>query len=77
MHGTVGNVLHTLVHAQPPRTLGDAKELVDQALATAAHAVRTNVSQVTGYSPGAFAFHQDMLLDVPLVADLMAIRENG
>ena len=76
MHQTVGNVLRTLVHTEPPRTLGDAKAMVDNALATASHAVRTNISQVTGYSPGALAFHRDMLLDVPLIADLMAIRDK-
>ncbi len=76
MHQTVGSVLRTLIFSHQPRTLGDAKQLVDQALATASHAVRTNVSGVTGYSPGALAFHRDMLLDVPLVADLMAIRNK-
>ena len=45
--------------------------LIDSALATSSHAVRTNISQVTGYSPGALAFHRDMLLDVPLVIDLL------
>lgn len=76
MHQTVGSVLRTLIHSHPPRTLTDAKALVDQSLATASHAIRTNVSQATGYSPGALAFHRDMLLDVPLIADLMAIRER-
>ncbi len=76
MHGTVGNMLRTKIHTHPPRTLGDAKALVDEALASASHGIRTNVSQVTGYSPGALAFHRDMLLDVPLIADLTAIREK-
>ena len=76
MHQTVANVLKTKIQAHPPRTLGDARALVDEALATASHAIRSNVSQVTGYSPGALAFHRDMFLDVPLVVDLMAIRER-
>lgn len=76
MHQTVGSVLRALVHSDPPRTLKDAQSLVDHALATAGHAVRTNISQVTGYSPGALAYHRDMLMDVPLVADLMAIRDR-
>ena len=73
---TVGNVLRTLIHADPPRTLNDSKMGIDSALATSSHAVRTNVSQVTGYSPGALAFHRDMLLDVPLVIDLLQIRNK-
>ena len=76
MHQTVADVLKTRIQSHPPRTLGDARALVDEALATASHAIRANVSQATGYSPGALAFHRDMFLDVPLVADLMAIRER-
>ena len=76
MHLTVGNVLRTLIHTQPPGTLADAKTLIDSALATASHAIRTNISQATGYSPGALAFHRDMLLDVPLVIDLLQVRDK-
>ena len=39
-------------------------------------ALRTNVYQVTGYSPGALAFHRDMLSDIPLVIDLLQIRNK-
>ena len=70
MHQTVGNVLRTLIHETQPRTLGDAKLTIDKALATASHTIRTNISQVTGHSPGALAFHRDMLLDIPLLVDL-------
>ena len=52
------------------------KILIDSALATASHAVRTNISQATGYSPGSVAFHRDMLLDVPLVINLLHIRDK-
>ena len=78
MHLTVGNVLRTLIHSEPPRTLGDAKTMIDSALATTSHALRTNVSQVTGYSPGALAFHRDMLLDrcTPLVINLLQVRDK-
>ena len=76
MHLTVGNVLRTLIHSEPPRTHGDVKTLIERALATTSHALRTNVSQVTGYSPGALAFHRDMLLDIPLIIDLQQIRNK-
>ena len=67
MHHKVGNILRTLIHTKPPGTLDDSKILIDSALTTASHAIRTNISQVTGYSPGALAFHRDILLDVPLI----------
>ena len=76
MHREINDVIRSKIHTSPPRTLGDAQALVDEQLAAASHALRTNVSQVTGYSPGALAFHRDMFLDVPLMADLLAIRER-
>ena len=76
MHLTVGNVLRTLIHSEPPRGLADAEMIIDSALATVSHVIRTNVSQVTGHSPGALAFHRDMMLDVPL-GNLRRINVKG
>ena len=50
--------------------------MIDSALATKSHALRTNVSQVTGYSPGALAFHRDMLLDMPLIIALFTTNRK-
>ena len=69
IHLTVGNVWRTLIHSEPPRTLNVAKTVIDSELAPTSHALRTNVSQVTGYSPGALAFRRDVVLDIPLVID--------
>lgn len=76
MHKSIGNDLTTFIHENPPRTLADAKVLVDRSLATASHSVRVNISQATGYSPGALAFHRDMLLDVPLLVNLLDVRDR-
>ena len=76
MHQTVGKVLRTLTCTKPPGTLNDAKQQIDKALATASHADRTNVSQVTGCSPGSLAFHRDVLLNIPLIIDLLQIRDR-
>ena len=64
MHQTIGNILRTLIDTEPPGTSVGTKILIDGALSTASHAVRPNVSRVTGYSPGTLAFHRDVLLDV-------------
>ena len=74
MHQTVGTVVRTLVNENKPRTLKHAQVIIDQALASASHAIRTNVHQGTGYAPGALAFHRDMLLNVPLLVDMLEIR---
>ena len=49
---------------------------MDNALATAQHAMRCAVSRATGVSPGALVFQRDMFLDLPLIADLALIQEK-
>ena len=49
MHQTVGNILQTLIHTEPPGTLSDVDILVDSALATASCEIRTNIQYITSY----------------------------
>ncbi len=76
MHQTVENVLRLLVHANPPNNMSRAKDIVDDALATAMHAMRTTVATTLGSAPGALAFSRDMFLNVPLIADWQAIARS-
>ena len=76
MHQTVGNVLRTLLYSNPPTTVEGAQELVDEALATAMHAMRTNVATALGSSPGSLVYNRDMFLDVPLQADWRLIQQR-
>ena len=76
MHQTVGNVLRTLLYTNPPENLDEASDLVDDALATAMHAMRTNVATALGSSPGALVFSRDMFLDIPLIADWRVIKQR-
>ena len=46
---------------------------MDDALATAMHAMRTVVATSLGSTPGALAFSRDMLPNIPLVTDWKAI----
>ena len=69
MHQTVENVLRALLYSNPPRTVANAIDLVDQALGTAMHAMRTNIHSTLKGAPGALVFGRDMFLDVPLIAD--------
>jgi hypothetical protein len=73
MHQTVENVLRLLVHANPPNNMSRAKDIVDDALATAMHAMQTTVATTLGSAPGALAFSRDMFLNVPLIADSQAL----
>jgi transposase InsO family protein len=73
MHQTVGNILRTLLHGEPV-TAQTAADIVDNALATTMHALRTSVSRSLDYqSPGEIAFGRHMLLNIPILADLQAL----
>ena len=79
MHQTVSNVLRTLVHTNPPQNMASARDIVDDALATAMHAMRTTVATTLGSAPGSLAFARDMFLNVPLIADwqfIARLREH-
>jgi hypothetical protein len=56
MHQTVNNVLRTLVLTNPPQNMTQARDKIDDALATAMHAMQTTVATTLGSTPGALAF---------------------
>ena len=51
-----------------------ASQMVDTALANTMYATRAALNGTLETSPGALLFHRDMVLDVPLIADLQLIR---
>lgn len=55
MHQTVANILRTLLHSNPPKNLTQAKDVMDDALATAMHAMRSTVATTIGSTPGTLA----------------------
>jgi hypothetical protein len=76
MHQTVGNILRTLLHQQAPYNEIHAAQLVDSALATTMHAIRASIHRTLQVTPGALVFQRDMFLDIPLLADLINIRDR-
>ena len=77
IHKTIGQVLRTVVAAKNPRSVAEGNAVIEETLATAMHACRCACSSSLGHnSPGALAFGRDMFLDIPLIADIMAIRNN-
>jgi hypothetical protein len=73
MQQTETNVLRTLVHTNPPQNMTQARNIIDDALATAMHTMQTTIANTLGSTLGALAFAQDMFLNVRLVADWQAI----
>ena len=76
MHQTVGNVLRTLLHGEPPRDITKTKDFIDEALLIATHAMQTGIHTTLGSSPGNLVFNRDMFLNIPIIADWHAITQK-
>ena len=76
LHQTVANILRTLLDQHPPRNVQEAEQILDNALSTAVHVTRCATSRSLGISPGALTFHRDMILDLPIIADLHNIQNR-
>jgi hypothetical protein len=76
MHQTVANSLRCLTYTNPPNNMAEANTMVDDCLALAMRAQRTAIHTALRLSPGAFVFQRDMLLDIPLIANMEIIRER-
>ena len=76
VHKTVGQVLRTYVELKPPRTQEEVDTMIESALATAMFATRCSAHlSLGGFSPGALVFGRDMMLDIPLIADLETLKQ--
>ncbi len=56
MNQAVINVLRTLVHTNPPQNMTQARDIINDALATAMHAMQTTVATTLWSTLGALAF---------------------
>ena len=74
VHQTIGNVLRTMIHTNPPENLLQVSDMIDNCLATAMHVTRAAASRALDFvTPGALVFQRDMFLDVPLIANIMEL----
>jgi hypothetical protein len=69
-------MLHILLSQNPPANVANIGKLVDTAIATSFHAARSTIHCTLGVSPGGLVFHQDMLLDIPLLTNFQLIRDQ-
>ncbi|KAG7358150.1 hypothetical protein IV203_014737 [Nitzschia inconspicua] len=76
-HQSVGLILSVITPEENPRSFEDGKHVIRCCLATAMHACRCTSSRAIGdLSPGALAFHRDMLLDIPMQTDITVLTTN-
>jgi hypothetical protein len=78
VHQTIGNtLLHTsMLLVNPPNSTLDGDELIGSVLATTMHTARESSNHsLVNNSPGAPAFfHRNMMLDIPLLVELIIFR---
>ena len=69
-------VIQTMLENKHPQSHAEAESIVDQATATAMLATRMAAhSSLMNVSLGGLVFRRDMLLDIPLTADLVQIQK--
>ena len=76
LHLTIENAIKVKLVQDQPLTVEEAESLVDQCLAMAMYATRVQTNRSLGVSPGALVFQRDMFLDIPLIADIVQIRDG-
>ncbi|CAJ1946505.1 unnamed protein product [Cylindrotheca closterium] len=78
MHQTVGNILQTRFNnTNMAPNIQTANQAVDDAVAACNHAMRCAVSQsLKNNTPGEVVFARDMLLNIPVTANLLSIQEK-
>ena len=76
MHQSIGNTLWAFNTLQPPVGITNTQQLVDTAIANAVFAARATVHSALQTTPSGLAFGRNMVLDIPLVADLELIRQQ-
>ena len=77
MHQTMLNILKVYAKTQMINTYKDAQQhVIDHAIATSIHATCCAVNHTMQHSPGEIVFQRDMLLDIPVIAGLVAVRER-
>ena len=77
IHQAIGNVLRIQVEAENPKSKHEAEAVINKTIATAMHACRCATNGTLGnHTSGALAFHCDMFLDIPFVADILALQKT-
>ena len=76
-HKSMGQILRTIFDQENPQSIAEMDKVVDKALALTMRALRcASSSSLNGFAPGSLVFGRDMLLNIPIVTDIIAISEN-
>ena len=73
LHKTMADILRVMMHVSPPNNEEETTNMIDNALSTVVHASRCSVNHTMKTSPGAMLFNRDMMTNIPLISNLLAI----
>ena len=76
IHQTMGNMLRILIYQQPPANQQEATLLCQTALNRILFSIRNTFHSTLQTTPGALAFNQDLLLNIPVITELEHIRQR-
>ena len=69
----MADILRVMMHVLPPTNEEETTNMIDNALSTVVHASRCSVNHTMKTSPGAMLFNRDMMTNIPLISNLLAI----
>ena len=76
-HKVMGQVLRTIFDSQRLTNMDQMNKVVDSALASTMRVMRcASSTSLDGVAPGALVFGRDMLLNIPILTDIVSIAEN-
>ena len=70
LHQSISNTCWSKLRAYPPNNIEQTNDIMDTCFATAPYASKVAIHCTLNISPGALVFHRDMILNIPLLADL-------
>ena len=73
LHKTMADILRVMMHVSPPNNEEETTNMIDNTLSTVVHASRCSVNHTMKTSPGAMLFNRDMMTNIPLISNLLAI----
>ena len=76
LHQSISNSLRTILHRYPPNNIDQINNIMDTCFATAAYASKVAIHCTLNMSPGALVFQRDMILNIPLITDLLQLHER-
>ena len=76
LHQSISNTLRTMLHTYLPNNIDQTNDIMDTCFATAAYASKVAIHHTLNMSPGALVFQRDMILNIPIITDLLHLHER-